>query len=69
MNIENFTAEQVSIYNRVRSLEERIRECNHPDFFVLNAEINELVEELDEVQSRCNHVFEDGFCVVCGRPE
>lgn len=65
----NFTAAQLQIYNRVKSIEDEIASIADPSTFVYNPKIGQLIMQLTEVQNECEHVFDDGFCIICGRPE
>lgn len=69
MSIDKFTKEQLDIYTRVKTIEDRLIEISDPTQFVLNPEIQTLIDQLVDVQGQCSHIFEDGFCVICGRPE
>lgn len=69
MSIENFTKDQLDIYQKVRSIEDQLKEVCDPSVFVLNSEAYALLKELNTIQDTCKHVFEDGFCVICGRME
>lgn len=47
----------------------KIEEMLDPSTFVLNSEINELLEENKELRKQCPHVFEQGICIFCGTKE
>lgn len=36
-----------------------------PNQFVLNNSIRELLKENEELQKKCTHQFEDGYCIFC----
>lgn len=40
-----------------------------PNSFVLNNTVANLLEENRQLQSLCNHEFEEGYCVYCDKEE
>jgi hypothetical protein len=36
-----------------------------PNQFVLNNSVRELLKENEELQKKCTHQFEDGYCIFC----
>ena len=34
---------------------------------LLNKKINSLYDEWDALQQKCEHIYENGKCVVCGK--
>ena len=40
-----------------------------PNQFTLNNTISKLLLENRELQSKCNHLFEEGYCVFCDKEE
>ena len=40
-----------------------------PNQFTLNNTVKELLKENDELQSKCSHVFEEGYCIYCCKGE
>lgn len=40
-----------------------------PNQFTLNNTVKELLKENDELQSKCVHVFEEGYCIYCYKEE
>jgi hypothetical protein len=57
------------IYNKVLFNQARINMLLDPSIFILQPEIQKLEEEIAELQSMCEHEFEDGVCVICGKVE
>ena len=37
--------------------------------FVLDEEIPTIMKEIKETQEKCEHSYEEGVCIVCGRKE
>lgn len=48
------------IYTEIDKISER-------DTFVLNENIKRLYERLNEIQSKCEHEFENGICIYCDK--
>lgn len=46
---------------------QRINELLDPSIFVLQPEVQELLEENELLQTQCTHQFENGVCVFCGK--
>lgn len=40
-----------------------------PNQFTLNNTVKDLLKENDELQSKCAHVFEEGYCIYCYKEE
>lgn len=40
-----------------------------PNVFTLNNTIADLLQENAELQKKCTHEFEDGYCVYCYKEE
>lgn len=68
-SFETFTKQQQETYTRVHDLEEQLMESVDPTTFVLNPETLALRKKIDEVQNTCDHIWEDGICIVCGKEE
>ena len=66
---DTFTKQQQDTYTRVHDLEEQLMESVDPTTFVLNPETLALRKKIDEVQSTCDHIWENGICIVCGKEE
>lgn len=39
------------------------------DSFVLNKKVAEYLKEVDEIQKKCNHKFENHICIYCFKEE
>lgn len=37
--------------------------------FILDADIPAIMKEIEEVQEKCDHIYKDGACTICGRKE
>lgn len=59
--------DKFSIQRRVSSIHEEIEEML--DGFILNPRIQELKHELHDLQEQCEHEYNNGVCVWCGRFE
>lgn len=57
------------IRDKIKQNNERIMQLINPHRFVLNSEISELLEENRKLQAECNHTFESGKCIYCGKEE
>lgn len=40
-----------------------------PNVFILNNTVADLLQENAELQKKCTHEFEDGYCVYCYKEE
>ena len=47
----------------------KIKELLDPSVFILQPEVQLLMEENEELQSICEHEFENGVCKICGKVE
>lgn len=48
---------------------QRIQELLDPSVFILQPEVQELLEENEELQAQCPHIFQGGKCIYCGKTE
>ena len=55
--------EQIDNYNKM------IESCFYPNKFTLNNDIVEITEKVKELQSVCEHQFENGYCIYCYKSE
>ena len=55
--------EQIDNYNKI------IESCFYPNKFTLNNDIVEITEKVKELQSVCEHQFENGYCIYCYKSE
>ena len=69
MKFVEFTLEQKETYTAIHDLEEKLMLSVQPDIFILNPETVRLRKEIEEYRSKCKHVWEDGYCAVCGKEE
>ena len=68
MNIlETFSKEQKEIYCKIRDLEDELVSSVDLSVFVLNPRVAEIQAEIDEQRAKCNHIFVDDLCIVCGK--
>ena len=47
----------------------KIKELLDPSVFILQPEVQLLMEENEELQSICEHEFVNGVCTICGKTE
>lgn len=47
----------------------KIKELLDPSVFILQPEVQKYIEENEELQSQCPHVFQSGECIYCGKAE
>ena len=57
------------IQNKIIFNNAKIKELLDPSVFILQPEVQILMEENEELQSICEHEFENGVCVICGKVE
>ena len=67
--LDTFTAKQLDTYTKIHNLEEELIKNVDLGIFVLNPRVAEIQEELDEVRAHCDHIFENGKCIVCGKED
>lgn len=46
-----------------------IQEVLTPNFFTLNNTVANLLEENRALQARCEHQYEEGYCIYCDKSE
>ena len=56
---------QEEIKEKVENNNNLIKKLMEPNTFVLNNTIYTLLEENKKLQSICNHIFENGYCIYC----
>ena len=59
----------MEIHERIKFLNEQIERCLKPSEFTLNNLVIELSKEIDELQGKCKHEFQDGYCIYCYKGE
>lgn len=47
----------------------KIKELLDPSVFILQPEVQKYIEENEEIQAQCPHVFQKGECIYCGKAE
>lgn len=57
------------IQNKIIFNNAKIKELLDPSVFILQPEVQILMEENEELQSICEHEFENGVCTICGKVE
>lgn len=68
-NFDTFTNKQKETYSKIHDLNHELMNAIDPSSFVLNDKVRELQEKIAAVQANCDHIWEDGFCIVCGKEE
>lgn len=61
--------DNLEIKNRIDKNNAEIESIMCPGLFVLNERVRELLDENFELQSQCNHKFENGICIYCHKEE
>ena len=69
MKFEEFTLEQKDTYTKVHDLEEELMRSIDPATFVLNPKTLAIRYQIEKLQEKCNHIYENGTCIVCGKEE
>ena len=59
------TKEQIK--NKILFNNEKIKTLLDPSVFVLQPEVQKLIEENESLQAICEHEFEGGICTICGK--
>ena len=57
------------IRTRMNELSEEAERLMDPTTFVLNPRIGEINQEIEELQSKCQHHFVNGMCEFCDLEE
>ena len=57
------------IRNRVLYNNNQIKELLDPSVFILQPEVQQLMEDNELLQSICDHEFVNGVCEICGKVE
>ena len=66
---DTFTNKQKETFALVHKLEDEYVQAMDPAIFVLNAKLIAIKEKIEKAQSECNHIYENGVCIVCGKEE
>lgn len=48
---------------------QKIQELLDPSVFILQPEVQKLIEENEFLQGICEHEFKNGVCIICGKIE
>ena len=51
--------------NEAKELKEQIQMSQ--SFFILNPNVQKQIKRLEELQSKCTHIYHNGVCVYCGK--
>lgn len=57
------------IQNKIIFNNMKIKELLDPSIFILQPEVQVLMEDNEYLQSICEHEFENGVCIICGKTE
>lgn len=57
------------IKNKILFNNKKIEELMDPSVFILQPEVQRLMEENEYLKSICPHEFHDGVCIICGKTE
>lgn len=57
------------IRNKVLYNEAKIKELLDPSVFILQPEVQILMEDNEYLRSICKHEFMNGVCIICGKTE
>ena len=57
------------IRNKVLFNEAKIKELLDPSVFILQPEVQVLMEDNEYLRSICEHDFVNGVCTICGKVE
>lgn len=57
------------IFKLVKEKRDEIEALINPCMFVLNKRIAEIYKEIEAIQDKCEHEFENGVCKFCGAEE
>lgn len=69
MKFEEFSLEQKDTYTKVHDLEEELMRSIDPATFVLNPKTLAIRYQIEKLQEKCNHIYENGACIICGKEE
>ena len=59
----------IEIKERIDSNNKLIEDLMKPNTFVLNNTVRQLLQENADLQKKCNHEFEGGYCLYCYKEE
>ena len=55
-----------NIKERIEELNARLESLVIPGTYVLNKDVVNIMDEITELQNKCSHIFESGYCIFCG---
>lgn len=56
----------VEIRNKINFNNERLKELIHPNTFVLNTLVFDILKENEKLREQCKHEFDSsGYCIIC----
>jgi len=67
MRGDNMTPEEIR--EKINFNNKEIAKLLDPSVFILQPEVQELLDENNELREQCSHKFENGFCIYCGKEE
>lgn len=66
MGADNDKIRGMQIKSLIDEKNEQIKEIMTPNFYSLNNNVLEILNEVRELQKQCPHEYdEDGFCIYC----
>ena len=66
---DTFTKKQKQTHLLVHDLELELMNSVDPTTFILNPDTMKIRHEIERVQAECDHIWENGVCLVCGKEE
>lgn len=61
--------EQLKIKEQIDLNNKLIQEAMQPNIFTLNNTISKLLAENEMLQQKCQHSFDEGYCIYCYKEE
>ena len=62
----SFTEFQQNTFAKVTNIRDEIEKSLDPTKFELDQHLQGLFDKLHNEQANCDHIFENGVCIVCG---
>lgn len=59
----------IEIKEKIDSNNKIIQQLMSPNTFTLNNTVAELLKENATLQTQCDHIYEDGYCIWCYKEE
>ena len=56
------------IKEKINFNNKKIQSILDPTVFILQPEVQKYMEENEYLKSICEHVYENGVCIYCGKP-